>query len=239
METRLGRPSAAKPLILLIDADASIRQVLTRTLARAGYRTVTAADGLKGIQRFEQHRPDLIVTDVTLPRAGGFKVISAVRQIDHTPVVVLSERDGEKDKVRALDLGADDYIVKPFSLRELLARLRALLRRSGMALSDVLRFPDLVIDRGRRTVVQGGREVRLTPTELAILELLASRAGIPMSLNQIIAVVWKGNRATTVDTVRVHISSLRRKLEPDPAKPRYIGTWPTMGYRFLAEPVEG
>jgi two-component system KDP operon response regulator KdpE len=154
-------------------------------------------------------------------------------------VIVLSVRGEEGDKVRALDLGADDYVTKPFSLRELLARVRTQIRRRGAepaAAAEVLRFPGLEVDRVRRAVVQDGREVRLTPTELAILELLASHAGRPVTLRQIIAVVWKGAPATTADTVRVHVGSLRRKLEPDPANPRYIATEPWVGYRFLPDP---
>ena len=227
-----------KPLILVIDDDADIRRSLSRELALAGYDTLAAADGVEGRELFEHHHPDLVVTDMAMPRADGFAVISAVRRIDRTPVLVLSVRGEEEDKVRALDLGADDYVTKPFSLRELLARVRTQLRRTGPAVPDVLHFPDLVIDRGRRSVVQGEREVRLTPTELGILELLASHAGRPVTLRQIIATVWAGAPATTVDTVRVHVGSLRRKLEPDPANPRYIGTEPWVGYRFLAEPVE-
>ncbi len=226
------------PLILVIDDDSAIRQSLTRELALAGYETLAAADGVEGRELFEHHQPDLVVTDLAMPRADGFAVISAVRRTDRTPVLVLSVRGEEEDKVRALDLGADDYVTKPFSLRELLARVRSQLRRGGVAAPEVLRFPDLVIDRARRTVVQGEREIRLTPTELAILELLASHAGKPVTLRQIVATVWKGAPATTTDTVRVHVGSLRRKLEPDPATPRYIGTEPWVGYRFLAEPVD-
>jgi DNA-binding response OmpR family regulator len=228
----------AQPLILVIDDDADIRRNLSRELTVAGYRTLAAADGVEGRELFQELHPDLVVTDLAMPRADGFAVISAVRRTDNTPLLVLSVRGEEEDKVRALDLGADDYVTKPFSLRELLARVRAQLRRTGMV-PDVLRFPDLLIDISRRTVVQGGREVRLTPTELAILELLASHAGRPVTLRQIIAKVWTGAPATTMDTVRVHVGSLRRKLEPDPANPRYIGTEPWVGYRFLAEPVEG
>ncbi|HEX3554359.1 MAG TPA: response regulator transcription factor [Thermoanaerobaculia bacterium] len=225
------------PLILVVDDDPSIRQTLSRELAVAGYDTVAAGDGLEGKARFEESRPDLVITDLAMPRADGLAVITAVRRIDRTPVIVLSVRGEEEDKVRALDRGADDYVTKPFSLRELLARVRTQLRRAEAEPAvEVLRFPGLEIDCARRTVVRDGQEVRLTPTELAILELLAGHAGRPVTLRQIIAKVWKGAPATTVDTVRVHVGSLRRKLEPDPANPRYIGTEPWVGYRFLAEP---
>lgn len=227
------------PLLLVIDDDPAIRQTLTRELALAGYDTAAAADGAEGAALFEEVQPDLVITDLAMPRADGHAVLAAVRRAGATPVIVLSVRGEEEDKVRALDLGADDYVTKPFSLRELLARVRTQIRRRGVepaATAEVLRFPGLEIDRVRRAVVQDGREVRLTPTELAILELLASHAGRPVTLRQIIAVVWKGAPATTADTVRVHVGSLRRKLEPDPANPRYIATEPWVGYRFLPEP---
>jgi two-component system, OmpR family, KDP operon response regulator KdpE len=224
------------PLVLVVDDDPAIRQTLARELALAGYDTLTAADGIEGASLFEERRPDLVITDLAMPRADGLAVIAAVRRVDATPVIVLSVRGEEEDKVHALDLGADDYVTKPFSLRELLARVRTQLRKSGAgALPDQLHFPGLEIDRERRTVVQDGRDVRLTPTEFAILELLASHPGRPVTLRQIIAAVWKGAPATTADTVRVHVGSLRRKLEPDPANPRYIGTEPWVGYRFLVE----
>jgi two-component system KDP operon response regulator KdpE len=227
------------PLILVVDDDPSIRQTLTREMALAGYDAISAADGLEGRAVFEERRPDLLITDLAMPRLDGLGLLAAVRRLDATPVLVLSVRGEEEDKVRALDLGADDYVTKPFSLRELLARVRTQLRRTSSGTApEVLRFSGLEIDRARRTVVQDGREVRLTPTELAILELLASHAGRPVTLRQIIATVWKGAPATTADTVRVHVGSLRRKLEPDPANPRYIGTEPWVGYRFLAEEEE-
>jgi len=235
----------ARPLLLIVDDDPAIRQGLARELALAGYDTLAAADGAEGQTLFAEERPDLVITDLAMPRADGLALIAAVRRIDRTPLVVLSVRGEEEDKVRALDLGADDYVGKPFSTRELLARVRAQLRRSrlsgpaGPPAPAVLRFPDLEIDLPRRTVTQGGREVRLTPTELAILELLAGQAGRPVTIRQIIGAVWRGAPATTADTVRVHVGALRRKLEPDPANPRYIGTEPWVGYRFLAEPIEG
>jgi two-component system KDP operon response regulator KdpE len=227
------------PLILVVDDDPSIRQTLTREMALAGFETIAAADGAEGEALFEERRPDLVITDLAMPRMDGLGLLAAIRRIDATPVLVLSVRGEEEDKVRALDLGADDYVTKPFSLRELLARVRTQLRRrGGGAAQEVLRFPGLEIDLARRAVAQDGREIRLTPTELAILELLATHAGRPVTLRQIIATVWKGAPATTQDTVRVHVGSLRRKLEPDPANPRYIGTEPWVGYRFLAEPEE-
>jgi two-component system KDP operon response regulator KdpE len=225
--------------ILVADDDLSIRESLTRELALAGYEPLAAADGVEAGDLFERERPDLVITDLAMPRADGFSLIAAIRRSNATPVIVLSVRGEEEDKVRALDLGADDYVTKPFSLRELLARVRSQLRRSGAGGGgEVLRFPGLEIDRSRHTVVQGTREVRLTPTEFAILEVLARQAGKPVTLRQIIAAVWKGAPATTADTVRVHVGSLRRKVEPDPASPRYIGTEPWVGYRFLAEPLE-
>jgi two-component system KDP operon response regulator KdpE len=153
-------------------------------------------------------------------------------------VIVLSVRGGDADKIRALDLGADDYVVKPFSVSELLARVRAQLRRHGDAPgANLLEFPGLTLDRDRRRVVVEGREVRLTPTELAILDLLASQAGKPVTIRQIIGRVWHGAPGTSADAVRVHVGSLRRKIEPDPARPRYVVTEPWVGYRFVAEPI--
>jgi two-component system KDP operon response regulator KdpE len=223
----------------VVDDDPAIRQALVRELALSGYEPLAAADGVEGQDLFARHRPDLVITDLAMPRADGLALLAAVRRQDATPVIVLSVRGEEEDKVRALDRGADDYVTKPFSLRELLARVRTQLRRSGAAEGPaVLRFPGLEIDRERRTVTQDGRPVRLTPTELGILELLATRAGRPVTLRQIIAAVWRGAPATSADTVRVHVGALRRKLEPDPANPRYIGTEPWVGYRFLAEPLE-
>ncbi len=231
--------SPGTPLVLVVDDDPAIRETLARELEAAGYAAITGGDGLEGARAFEERQPDLVITDLAMPRADGFGVIRAVRRAGLTPVLVLSVRGEEEDKVRALDAGADDYVTKPFSLAELLARVRSQLRRATGITAQVLRFPDLEIDLARRSVLQGGREVRLTPTELAILELLASRPGRPVTLRQIVAAVWKGAPATSADTVRVHVGALRKKLEPDPGNPRYIGTEPWVGYRFLAEPLAG
>jgi len=227
------------PLILVVDDDATIRRTLAAELQAEGYEVSEAADGRAALAAFEREEPDLVLTDLAMPVADGFEVVAGVRKSGATPVLVLSVRGADSDKIRALDLGADDYVTKPFSLPELLARVRAHLRRSGIGTgAQVLRFDGLVIDLERRRVVQGEREVKLTPTELSILELLATNAGKPVTISRIIGRVWRGSPGTTPDTVRVHVGSMRRKIEPDPSSPRYVVTEPWVGYRFVAEPVE-
>jgi two-component system KDP operon response regulator KdpE len=226
------------PTILVVDDDPSIRRTLAAELKAEGYEVAEAADGREALAAFAREEPDLVLTDLAMPLSDGFDVVSGVRRAGPTPVLVLSVRGADGDKIRALDLGADDYVTKPFSLPELLARVRAHLRRSGAGAGPrVLRFEGLVIDLERRRVVQGDRDVRLTPTELAILELLATNAGKPVTTARIIARVWKGAPGTTVDVVRVHVGTMRRKLEPDPSSPRYVVTEPWVGYRFVAEPL--
>jgi two-component system KDP operon response regulator KdpE len=224
-------------LILVVDDDAAIRDSLSKELRAAGYATATANDGREGVALFETRAPDLVLTDLAMPTSDGFELIAAIRAVSRTPIIVLSVRGADADKVRALDLGADDFVTKPFSVAELLARVRAQLRRTGASSSTALAFDDLTIELERRKVVQGGREVRLTPTEFALLELLATNAGKPMFIEQIIARIWRDTPSTTADTVRVHMSSLRKKIEPDSSDPRYIITEPWVGYRFIAEPL--
>lgn len=225
-----------EPVLLVVDDDAGIRESLSRELRAAGYEVVTALDGRGGLAAFRVNVPELMLTDLAMPAADGFQLISAIRRFSQTPIIVLSVRGGDADKIRALDLGADDFVTKPFSIPELLARIRTQLRRSAVDTSTPMRFGDLVIDLERRVVSEGGREIRLTRTEFALLELLATRAGKPVFMQQIIARVWASAAGTTHDTVRVHMSALRRKIEPDPATPRYIVTEPWIGYRFIAEP---
>ena len=224
-------------VVLLVDDDPAIRDSLSKELRAAGYTTVTATNGAEGLAAVQSNAPDVILTDIAMPRADGFELISAIRASSAVPIVVLSVRGGDADKVRALDLGADDFVTKPFSVNELLARVRAQLRRTSTPPPTVLSFHELTIDLERRHVVQGGREVRLTPTEFSLLELLATNAGKPMFIEQIIARVWRSAPGTTADTVRVHMSSLRKKIEPEPSEPRYIITEPWVGYRFIAEPL--
>jgi len=223
--------------ILVVDDDESIRTTLAQHLRAEGFDIVDAGDGTEGTERFAATKPDLVLSDLAMPRADGFELIRRIRAVSETPIIVLSVRGGDADKVRALDLGADDYVIKPFSAPELLARIRAQLRRSGIAAHSRLDFPDLTVDIERRRVTQGTREVHLTPTEFGILELLARRAGRPVSFDEIVNAVWKGAPATSNDAVRVHVGALRRKLEPDASNPRYIVTEPWVGYRFIAEPI--
>lgn len=224
--------------ILVIDDDPAIRRSITSELRGAGYQTVEATDGRDALSVVPRARPDLIVTDLAMPLMDGFSLITAVRKSERTPIIVLSVRGGESDRVRALDLGADDFVAKPFSTAELLARVRAQLRRSGMGTVARMRFPGLLLDFDRRRVIQGEREIRLTPTEFALLTLLAMNAGKVVTTEQIIARVWKDTPTTTADTVRVHMAALRKKIEPDPATPQFIVTEPWVGYRFIAEPIE-
>jgi len=224
-------------LILVVDDDAAIRDSLSNELRAAGYTTIAASDGREGVDLFQSRAPDLVLTDLAMPRSDGFELIAAIRATSRAPIIVLSVRGADPEKVRALDLGADDFVTKPFSMAELLARIRAQLRRTSASPSTVLAFADLTIDLERRRVVQGGRELHLTPTEFSLLELLATNAGKPLFIDRIIARIWRSAPSTTPDTVRVHMSSLRKKLEPNPSDPRYIITEPWVGYRFIAEPL--
>ena len=224
-------------MILVVDDDPAIRDSLSKELRAAGYTITTSTDGRTGVAAFASNAPDLILTDLAMPRSDGFELISSIRASSRVPIIVLSVRGGDPDKIRALDLGADDFVTKPFSVPELLARIRSQLRRVTSPPATALTFKDLTIDLERRRVVQGGREVRLTPTEFSLLEILAINAGKPMFIEHIIARVWRSAPSTTADTVRVHMSSLRKKVEPDPSDPRYIVTEPWVGYRFIAEPL--
>jgi two-component system KDP operon response regulator KdpE len=224
--------------ILIADDDRRFRSVLAAEVQAAGYRTIVAGNGVEAMALFSTENPDVVLTDLAMPEMDGFDLIDELRRHSAVPILVLSVRGADAEKIRALDLGADDYVTKPFSLPELLARIRAQIRRSPERPQKLLQFDDLTIDLESRRVLQSGRLVRLTPTELELLELLATRAGKPVTLDQIVSKVWKSAPGTTFDTVRVHIRSLRRKIEPRPDEPRYIVTEPWVGYRFIAEPLE-
>ncbi|HEY0591478.1 MAG TPA: response regulator transcription factor [Thermoanaerobaculia bacterium] len=224
--------------ILVAEDDVDIRRAIVAELRGEGYETAEAGDGREALTLIRTAKPDLVLTDLAMPVMDGFALIAALRKGGTTPIIVLSVRGGEADRVRALDLGADDFVTKPFSVAELFARIRALLRRTGLAAAPRLAFPGLTVDFERRRVLRDDREIRLTPIEFALLSLLASNAGKVMLTDQIIARVWKDAPSTSSDTVRVHVASLRKKIEPDPASPQFIITEPWVGYRFIAEPIE-
>lgn len=229
---------AGRARVLIVEDDPAIRRSIATQLRAEGYEVSEASDGREGTAIAGKNKPDLVLTDLAMPGVDGFALITALRKTSNTPIVVLSVRGGESDRVRALDLGADDFVAKPFSIAELLARVRAQLRRSGLANLSRLRFAALTIDFDRRRVIRGDQEIRLTPTEFALLALLTSNAGKVITTDQIIARVWRDSPATTADTVRVHVASLRKKIEPDPSSPQLIITEPWIGYRFIAEPLD-
>ena len=224
--------------VLVVEDDPAIRRSIVAQLRGESYDVVEAANGREALAVTQSDRPDLILLALAMPVMDGFELITTLRKSSTTPIIVLSVRGGESDRVRALDLGADDFVAKPFSVAELLARVRAQLRRSGLGIRSHLRFSGLTVDFDRRRVLRGDDEIRLTPTEFAVLSLLASSAGKVVTTDQIIARVWRDTPTTSADTVRVHVASLRKKIEPDPASPRFIITEPWIGYRFIAEPLE-
>jgi two-component system, OmpR family, KDP operon response regulator KdpE len=223
--------------ILVIDDEPQIRRALRAGLERNGYAVSLAASGEEGLDQAALQPPDLVILDLAMPGMDGFEVCRQLREWSKAPIVVLSVREGETDKIRALDLGADDYLTKPFSLGELLARLRAVLRRAG---SEALEAPSLTvgemeIDFAHRRVTLGGQEVRLTPTEYELLRHLALNPDRVLTHRQLLTRVWGPEYAEDTHTLRVHIANLRNKIEPDPARPRYLHTEPRVGYRFRAE----
>jgi len=223
--------------ILAVDDEAGIRKVVRDTLERAGHDVETAADGEEALARFEQGAFDLVVSDWKMPGIDGFELVRQVRKHSVVPILMLTVRSEERDKVRLLDAGADDYVTKPFGVAELVARVGALLRRRqarGEA-PAVAHFGNVEVDRETRAVRKGGRTVHLTPTEFSLLTTLLSKPGAVWTHKQLLAAVWGTTAGVSNDTLRVHMGSLRRKLEPDPDRPRWIRTEPWVGYRFTPE----
>ncbi len=222
--------------ILVVDDEAGIRKVVRDGLEREGHEVETASDGVEALDLAEGSRFDLVVTDLTMPRRGGLELVRELRDRSPVPILVLTVRGEEREKVRLLDAGADDYVTKPFGMEELLARTRALLRRRETRTgSGPLRWGDVVVDPETRAVTKGGRPVHLTPTEFALLAKLAEKPGAVWTHRQLLAAVWGTTAGVTHDTLRVHMGSLRRKLEDDPNRPRWIVTEPWVGYRFNPE----
>jgi two-component system KDP operon response regulator KdpE len=221
--------------ILIIEDDPAVRHVVTRNLAAHGFRTAAAAAGRDGLDLDPSFHSDLILLDLGLPDMSGLDVIPEIRARTSTPIIVLSIRGGEADKVRALDLGADDYLTKPFGVNELLARVRVALRHSGRSsgAGAVYQTGDLRIDRERRLVEVDGAEVHLTPTEYALLTALASQPGAVLTERALLQRVWGPEYGSENHYLHVYMGRLRKKLEADPAEPRYIRTEPGVGYRLI------
>ena len=223
--------------ILAVDDEAAIRKVVRDALEKAGHEVETAVDGEEAIALFESGDFDLVVTDLNMPKLDGLELVRRIRSKSRVPVLVLTVRQEEREKVHLLDAGADDYVTKPFGVAELVARSKALLRRTGGRADapPVSRWGDIQLDRESRTVFRGGKTVHLTPTEYSLLIALLSRPGAVWTHRQLMAEVWGTTAGVTSATLRVHMGSLRRKLEADPNRPRWIHTEPWVGYRFTPE----
>lgn len=217
---------------LVVDDDVGLRTEIDQALRREGFETETAGDGEAAASAFSKRDFDLVVTDLSMPRKDGAWLVSEIRKTSEAPILILTVRSEEREKVRLLDAGADDYVVKPFGISELLARVRALLRRRSRDAVPARMIGDVEIDWESHRLRRGGEEIRLTPTELALLKALVSRPGVVWTHRQLIAAVWGGAAGVTNDVVRVHIGSLRRKIESDPNQPRLIRTEPWVGYRL-------
>ena len=223
--------------ILVVDDEPKIVQLARDYLEHAGFGVVTARDGREALQAVRQHRPDLVVLDLGLPEVDGLDVTRTIRRDSNLPIVMLTARDDEVDKLLGLELGADDYLTKPFSPRELVARVKAVLRRADAtsAPSDVFRAADVVLDLPRMRAEVAGRTVELTPTEFALLATLARRPGRIFTRGQLLDEVRGVTFESYERAIDTHIKNLRRKIEPDPRQPRYILTVYGVGYRFTDE----
>ncbi|QEW01720.1 response regulator [Microbacterium lushaniae] len=222
--------------VLLADDDPQLVRALRITLAAHGYDVVTAPDGAAAITLAAQEHPDIVVLDLGMPRLDGVRVIQALRGWSEAPILVVSGRTGSADKVEALDAGADDYVTKPFQIDELLARLRALSRRTAAASVDpVVRFGDVVVDLSARVVTRAGTRVHLTPTEWRMLEFLARHPGSLVTRQTLLKELWGSEQVSDSGYLRLYVSQLRKKLEADPADPQHLLTEQGMGYRLVAD----
>jgi two-component system KDP operon response regulator KdpE len=228
-----------EPLILIVDDERPMRRYLVTLLDGSGFRTLEAGTGREGLTLAASHRPDLVLLDLGLPDVDGLEVVRSLREWTEVPIIVVSAREQERDKVQALDAGADDYLTKPFGSEELQARLRAILRRREREQSpDVPVFVcgPLRVDRNTQEVFVDDTRVELTPTEYRILTFLVKHQGRVVTLKQILDEVWGKGHVQVDHYVRVHMANLRRKIEHDPARPQLIHTEVGVGYRFRAPP---
>jgi two-component system KDP operon response regulator KdpE len=221
--------------VLVIDDDPQIRRVMKVILSEERYEVVDARSGEAALVRFREFLPDLVLLDLNMPGMGGLETCRSIRDISDVPIIIVSVRQQESEKVELLDAGADDYITKPFGKQEVLARIRAALRRSPTSpAAGPAPFvaPDLEIDFETRKVRAGKKQVRLTPKEFDLLRYLVSQRGKPVPHRELLQAVWGPDYGDQTDYLRVFITHLRKKIEPNPAKPKYILTEPWLGYRF-------
>lgn len=222
--------------ILVIDDEAEIRKLLKVGLTAHGYVFLEAASGKDGIYQTAVDRPDIVILDMGLPDMDGSEVVRQIREWSQVPIIILSVRGADNDKVNALDSGADDYLIKPFSMSELMARVRVAMRHQGNLKDEpVIQIADLWIDLSRRQVKVAGAEIHLTPTEYDLLKILVSNAGKVVTHRHILTSIWGNNSQYYGQYLRIYISQLRKKIEPDPNQPRFILTEPGVGYRFAAQ----
>jgi two-component system, OmpR family, KDP operon response regulator KdpE len=219
--------------ILVVDDEPQIRRVMRSTLSIHSYLIIEASNGEDAIESVRKHRPDLVLLDVNMPGIGGLEACREIRRASDAPIIMLTVRNAERDKVAALDAGADDYVVKPFGIEELLARIRAALRRysPGDAIPP-FESKDVTIDFENREVTVRGRAVHLTPKEYDVLKHLVANQGKPLTHRRLLQSVWGPDYGEETENLRVVINQLRKKIEADPARPKYILTEPWIGYRF-------
>ncbi len=222
--------------VLVVDDEPQILRAVERALTARGYDVHTATDGRGAVGAVAEREPDLVVLDLNLPHMDGLTACREIRRTSRVPILVLSVREAEEDKVAALDLGADDYLTKPFGTEELLARVRALLRRSSPDAGARFTAGGVSLDVGARTVSRDGEAVHLTPTEWRLLEALSSSPGMLRTHEWLLAHVWEDD-PPDVEALRVFVSQLRRKIEPEPSRPHVIRTEPGLGYRWSLEPA--
>lgn len=221
------------PTILVVDDEVQIRRVLRATLSGNGYQVVEATNGEEGIRVAVEEHPDLILLDVNMPGMNGLEACSKIRLSYQGPIIMVTVRNAEQDKILALDSGADDYVVKPFAMGELLARIRAALRRfSPEEPLSKIELPDLTVDLEKRMVDVQSQRVHLTPKEFEVLRVLLIHSGKPLTHKRLLQSVWGPEHGEETENLRVVINQLRKKVEKDPMHPRYILTEPWVGYRF-------
>lgn len=227
--------------ILVADDDPQLLRLLQRNLGFEGYRVLTASNGQQALKQIEAHAPDLVLLDVMMPKMDGFTVCQRVREGSTVPIIMITARGQEQEKIHSLDLGADDYLTKPFSVDELLARVRALLRRTRFAtnehphaLQTITTIGELTVDFSRHLVTRASQEIALSPTEYRLLAYLAQHAGRVVTQDRLLEQVWGLQRVGESHLLQVHVSRLRRKLETDPAHPRYLLTKTKVGYLLAA-----